>query len=132
MKRWALIENNTVSAVVEQESSPAIIGEWVEITNESVGPGFLFNDGVFSQKQEKTSRIVTKIEMLTKRMTLQEFSGILTAAKTDAQVEAWKYVFDCASEVDLDSDNTKNGIAMFVAKGLISPERGEEILSLPI
>lgn len=77
-------------------------------------------------------RIITKVAMLTKRLTTAEFVGILTAAKTDPAIEAWKYVFDAATQVDLDSQNTKDGMSLLVAKGLLTQARADAILTAPV
>lgn len=77
-------------------------------------------------------RIVTKVSFLTKRLTMQEFVDILTSAKTDPAIEAWKYVFDSSTQVDLDSKNTRDGIALLVSKGLLTQERMDQILNSPV
>jgi hypothetical protein len=43
--RWALIENNVVANVVEQDTQPQIEGLWVECGN--AGPRMEYIDGVF-------------------------------------------------------------------------------------
>jgi hypothetical protein len=77
-------------------------------------------------------RIITKVAMLTRRLTQAEFVGILTAAKTDVAIEAWKYVFDAANTIDLDSQNTKDGMALLVSKKLLTQARADEILNTPV
>lgn len=76
--------------------------------------------------------IITKVAMLTRRLTTAEFVGILTAAKTDPAIEAWKYVFDAAAQVDLDAQNTKDGMALLVAKNLLTQARADAILTDPV
>lgn len=71
--------------------------------------------------------VITKLALLD-RMTDAEFSTILTAAKTDADVEVWKTRFDAATSIDLNSDRTKLGFAMLVTKNLLTQERATEIL----
>ena len=66
------------------------------------------------------------------RFTDPEFVGILTAAKTDTDVEAWKTRFDVATSIDLDNDRTKSGFDMLVTKGLLTQERATVILTAPI
>lgn len=90
------------------------------------------NDLIITNPTIITSNIVTKIAFLTTRLTVQEFTGILVAAKTDPVIEAWKYIFDLATQVDLDSQNTKDGMALLVAKGLLTQERADAILSSPV
>jgi len=47
MKRWALIDGNIVSMIVEQATQPQVFGTWVECPN-NVGPGWVYENGVFS------------------------------------------------------------------------------------
>ena len=75
--------------------------------------------------------IITRLALLD-RMTDAEFSGILAAAKTDTDVEAWKTRFDVATSIDLDSDRTKSGFDMLVTKNLLTQERTTKILTDPI
>ncbi len=76
--------------------------------------------------------IITKVAMLTSRFTNAEFVGILTAAKTDPAIEAWKYVFDAASTIDLDAQNTRDGMALLVSKNLLTQARADAILNDPV
>lgn len=46
MTRWALIQGIVVANVVEQDSPPAIPGQWVECGD--AGPGWHYVEGVFS------------------------------------------------------------------------------------
>lgn len=75
--------------------------------------------------------VITKLALLN-RMTDIEFAGILTTAKTDANVEVWKTRFDVATNIDLDSDRTKSGFDMLVTKNLLTQERVTKILTDPI
>jgi hypothetical protein len=77
-------------------------------------------------------RIITKVAMLTRRLTQAEFVGILIAAKSDPAIEAWKYVFDAANTIDLDGQNTREGMALLVRKGLLTQERADQILNAPV
>lgn len=75
--------------------------------------------------------IITRLALLD-RMTDVEFSGILAAAKTDTDVEAWKTRFDVATSIDLDNDRTKTGIDMLVIKTLLTEARATAILTNPV
>lgn len=46
MKRWALIQGETVSLVTEQDSKPTISGTWVECPI-NVGPTWRYENGEF-------------------------------------------------------------------------------------
>lgn len=132
MKRWALIERGVVANVVEQDSEPSIGGVWLDITGQPVGPGFTYDGTNFAPAVVVEPRIITKVSMLTRRLTQAEFVGILVAAKTDPAIEAWKYVFDAASQVDLDSQNTRDGMALLVSKKLLTQARATAILEAPV
>jgi hypothetical protein len=130
MKRWALIEGNIVANVVEQDIEPTIGGQWVDITGQHVGPGDSYAAGVFTPAAPPPP-IITKIAMLT-RLTDAEYVGILTAAKTDVAVEAWKAKFDAAGTINLDDQRTKDGIALLVTKNLLTQARADAILTGPV
>lgn len=112
---------------------------WIDLTNVDPQPGlgWSYSEGVFTPPPAPAAppplpNVITKVSMLTRRLTTAEFVGILTAAKTDPAIEAWKYVFDAASQVDLDSQNTKDGMALLVAKGLLTQARADAILTAPV
>ena len=83
------------------------------------------------QEQPVLPNVITKLALLD-RMTDAEFSGILAAAKTDTDVEAWKTRFDVATSIDFDSDRTKAGFDMLVTKSLLTQERATAILTNPV
>jgi hypothetical protein len=63
------------------------------------------------------------------RFTHPEFIGILNAAKTDVDVEAWLFRFNNADNPILTTDpRTIQGVESFVVKQLITQQRAEEIL----
>ena len=86
---------------------------------------------IVPQEQPVLPNVITKLALLD-RMTDAEFSAILTAAKTDTNVEAWKTRFDVATNIDLDSDRTKSGFDMLVSKALLTQERATAILTNPV
>ena len=133
MKRWANLIDSILTLVVEQEDQPILEGIWIDITNENVGPGYSYNDGVFTEPVPVIpSAIITKIALLN-RMTDAEFIGIINAAKTDAEVELWKTRFDNATTIDLnDGSRVVAGFPMLVTKALLTQARATEILTAPI
>jgi hypothetical protein len=134
MNRWALIEGDIVANVVEQDDEPSIGGTWVDITGRFVGPGYTYDGTNFAPPPPPPPepRVITKVSMLTRRLAQAEFVGILAAAKTDVAIEAWKYVFDAASTIDLDGQNTRDGMTLLVSKGLLTQARADEILDSPV
>lgn len=130
MNRWALIEGTVVANVVEQEDTPQIGGTWVNITGRHVGPGDTYVNGVFTPVPPPPP-IITKIAMLT-RLTDAEYVGILTAAKTDVEVEGWLGRFNAATTINLDDSRTVAGMSMLVSKNLLTQARATAILTDPV
>lgn len=137
-KRFAIINyDNIVENIAIADD--AFNSTWFDITSIDPQPGigWIYNEGVFVPPFEPSRvsllpNIITKVAMLTGRLTQAEFVSILTAAKMDPAVEAWKYVFDSSTQVDLDSKNTKDGIALLVSKSLLTQERADKILTDPV
>jgi hypothetical protein len=76
------------------------------------------------------ARITTRYKFLN-RFTMTELAAILTAAKTDAIVEAIMKKLEAVkdNEVDLDDPQTSGGVDTLIAKGLIDPSRRADILA---
>jgi hypothetical protein len=74
--------------------------------------------------------IISKVAMIS-RFTNAEYIGILTAKKTDVEVEAWYDVFNAASIVDLQDLITIDGIKFLVGKNLLTQDRANTILTTP-
>lgn len=66
------------------------------------------------------------------RMTDAEYVGVLSAAKADVEVAAWVETFNMVSQIDLDNQRTKDGVANLVSKNLLTQERATEILTAPV
>lgn len=73
-------------------------------------------------------RILTHREFL-KRITAQEFKSIRQAAKSNADVDMFMYLFERSSVVDLDDPDTAAGVQMLEAYGLLAIGRATEILA---
>lgn len=74
--------------------------------------------------------IITKVSTIS-RFTPQEYVGIVSATKTDAEVQAWYDLFQAASKVDLQDERTVAGIKALVPKNLITQARADAILTTP-
>lgn len=98
------------------------------------GPGWTYKDGVFSPPViivPVLPNIITKLAMID-RFTEAEYEGVLTAAKTDVQVQGWLDRFNVSNQINLDDSRTINGINLLVSKNLLTQERGNEILTAPV
>lgn len=136
MKRWALVENELVSNVVEQDNQPEIEGVWIEIPDGKAGPGWKYIDGKFINPNPPLPpmplpNVISKVAFRF-RMTDAEYVGVLNAAKTDVEVEAWVETFNMVSRINLDDQRTKDGVAKLVSKNLLTQARADEILTAPV
>ena len=137
-KRFAILNAASIVenvALAEDSLDPA----WIDLTDIDPQPGigWSYTEGAFTPPPAPPPpppepRIITKVAMLTRRLAQAEFVGILAAAKTDVAIEAWKYVFDAASTIDLDGQNTRGGMTLLVSKGLLTQARADEILGAPV
>lgn len=76
-------------------------------------------------------RIVTRLAVVN-RFTDAEYIAILTAAKTDVAVQAWKERLDLATQIDLDNERTRAGAALLVSKSLLTQARADALLDDPV
>jgi hypothetical protein len=75
--------------------------------------------------------VITKIAMIT-RFSDAEYTGILSAAKTDVEVQGWLDRFYAANNIDLTDGRTVAGVNMMVSKGLLTQPRADAILNDPV
>lgn len=81
--------------------------------------------------QPAPAPIITKIAMLT-RFTDAEYVGILTAAKTDVEIEGWLGRFNAANTINLEDSRTIAGMDLLVTKNLLTQSRETQILTDPV
>lgn len=74
--------------------------------------------------------VVTKVAMIS-RFTPSEYVGIVSATKTDVNMQAWYDLFQAASIVDLLDQRTVEGINYMVGANLLTQSRADEILTTP-
>jgi hypothetical protein len=74
---------------------------------------------------------ITRLAMID-RFSDAEYTGILTAAKTDVEVQGWLDRFYAVSKIALKDSRTIDGINMMVSKNLLTQPRAEAILTDPV
>ena len=138
-KRFAIIDGaDCVCNVVLGDDPLDAGGLWVDLTGLDPEPsiGWSYVNGVFIAPPPPSPpipepNIITKIAMIT-RFTDSEFVGILTAAKTDPEVEGWYARFSAANTINLDDARTVSGVNMLVNKTLLTQARATAILTDPV
>lgn len=66
------------------------------------------------------------------RLTDAEYVGILSAAKTDVEVQAWVETFNMVTQINLNDARTVSGVQTLVSKNLLTQERATDILTAPV
>ena len=137
-KKYAIIFGDVVDGVVLSDAPHNLDQNeiWVDVTDRTDGGpywGWTYNNGVFSPPPppDPLPNIITKVAFRF-RFTDAEYAGIITTAKTDAEVQVWYDTFNMVATIDLDNQRTKDGIANLVSKNLLTQARATEILTLPV
>jgi hypothetical protein len=135
MGRYAVVKNTIVDNIAIADGPLETDGTWVCVDDvvPQPGPGWSYDGENFAPPPPPPPlpNIITKLAMID-RFTEAEYEGVLTAAKTDVQVQGWLDRFYAANQIDLDDDRTVSGIDLLVSKDLLTEERGQEILTNPV
>jgi hypothetical protein len=135
MSRYAVIKGTLIDNVVIADNPLDIGGKWICLDNISPEPciGWSYDGENFAPPPPPPPlpNIITKLAMID-RFTETEYENVLTAAKTDVQVQGWLDRFAAANQINLDDSRTVSGIDLLVSKNLLTQERGQEILTNPV
>jgi hypothetical protein len=125
MKRWALIEDNIVGTVVEQETKPLIEGNWVECEL-GFGPGWRYIDNSFMPPIPNPV-ILNKLQVI--ELLANDYNTIVSTSKTDVDVEVWLERFRLTELFNLSDNKVINDIQFLVTKNLINQQKANLILT---
>ena len=142
MKRWALIRGNEVANVVEQDSTPAIGGQWVDVTGQSVGPGHLHSGGVFSAPPEPVRELITteafwdrftQGEMVDYDVAMQHDPAASNNAKKDAaKLRIFRRDTGEAGYRNLTKAKVRSFVQALETAGILAAGRAAVILDTPV
>lgn len=137
MKKWGYIKisSGVCINVVESEFKPTEVQnnnyDWVEIdpSNGGFGHSYDFKTKVWTKiPEEKPPTILSRLKLIEEFKT--SYANILTAAKTDVNVEVWLEKFRLQDSFLLSDENVKEQINFLVTKKLLSRTEADRILSL--
>jgi hypothetical protein len=138
MSLYAVIKGEVVDGIVISDGPLETDGIWVCVddVDPQPGPNWSYDGENFAPPPPPPPppplpNIITKLAMID-RFTEAEYEGVLTAAKTDVQVQGWLDRFAAANQINLDDSRTVSGIDLLVSKNLLTQERGQEILTNPV
>lgn len=140
-KIFAITRGQNVENLVVSEAPLVSEGEvWVEVTDMVPRPdtSWKYVSGNFVSPHkpdivlpDAIPQVISKVAFRF-RLTDAEYVGIISAAKTDAEVTAWVETFNMVTQIDLNAQRTKDGVANLVSKNLLTQERATEILTTPV
>jgi hypothetical protein len=135
MGLYAVIKGNIVDGIAIADAPLETDGVWVCVDglDPQPGPNWTYDGSTFSPPPPPPPlpNIITKLAMID-RFTEAEYEGVLTAAKTDVQVQGWLDRFNVSNQINLEDSRTVSGINLLVSKNLLTQERGQEILTDPV
>jgi hypothetical protein len=137
MALYAVIKGEIVDGIAVRDESPCLKPNWICVDgmDPMPGPYWTYKDGVFTPPviipPPALPNIITKLAMID-RFAEAEYEGILTAAKTDIQVQGWLDRFNVSNQINLEDSRTISGIDLLVSKNLLTQERADEILTAPV
>lgn len=135
MNRYALIQNGKIANVVEQDSTPTIEGQWIEVVG-AYGPGDIYSNGVFSKAPTPAAiRHITPLAFLTRFTDAEAIT--IDLASIGATVEAAsmrRYLakVNAAKHVDLDRADTRAGVQALQTATILAVGRAAIILDAAI
>lgn len=132
-KKFAVIKGDIVDGIALSEAPLETDGTWIDVTdmNPQPGPRWTYKNGIFLPPVDPPVPVIwriSKVAMIS-RFTSQEYVGIVSATKTDVEVQAWYDLFQAASLVDLQDARTVAGVNSLVGKSLLTQARADEILT---
>lgn len=138
MALYAIVKGAVVDGIAVADSPLVTDGEWINLdgVDPMPGPGWIYENGIFSLPPDPLPppllpNVITKLAMID-RFTEAEYEGVLTAAKSDVQVQGWLDRFAAANQINLDDSRTVSGIDLLVAKNLLTQDRADHILTDPV
>lgn len=135
----SIIKDGKVENIIVVDEESELLNEnpeWVFIGENSlgVGIGWSYDGSAFVPPPPPPPPpprwVISKVAMIS-RFTSQEYLGVISAAKTDVEVQAWYDLFQATMRVDLKDQRIVDGINLLATKNLLTSERAAEILNTP-
>lgn len=136
MSYFALVLDGVVRNVAISEGMPPaeLVGEWVHIPDDQLRPGpfWLYEDGVFKEPPPEPTpplppKTISRLEVI--NLLGDDYAAIITAGKTDVNVEIWLEKFRLQNVFTPSKTETQELFQFLVTKNLITQEKLETILN---
>ena len=99
------------------------------IENGDAGAGDTFDGTNFTRPAKPAIKQKLTHRAFLKRLTIKEFKDIRQAAKNNADVDMFLYLFERAQEIDLADPDTVAGLQMLESAGILNAGRAAEIVA---
>lgn len=136
MKRWALIVEEKIETVTEQESMPCIPGEWLDITDVAVGPGWRRDGDVWLPPTVERKTILTPREFIlllgsnyAAIQRLRDENALLPPDQKSYDLVRLFAIWDATTYIDLSDPDLVAAFESFVGLGIITQEEADGILA---
>ncbi len=122
-----LADDDTVTSIVELPDDGSVPdGRWAKVRpGQAVEPGWIASpDGTFAPRVV----VLTPLQFIS-RLTIAEKVAIAQASVSDPSVAVWQMTMLAAGEIRSDDSRTEEGLAFAVAKGLLTAERAQAVMT---
>ncbi|WP_313369160.1 hypothetical protein [Achromobacter animicus] len=130
MNMWARVESGVVVEVTEIDPADRFHPDLMWLASpKGVQPGYSYVDGKFkAPSKEDFLRVRFSPREYIKRFTFEEQVAVRQAQLVDMEVGLVYDDFNRAEFINIEDPSVSAGIDLYVAKGLLSPERRDELL----
>ena len=136
MKRWALIVEEKIETVTEQESMPCIPGEWLDVTDVAVGPCWRRDGDEWLPPTMERKTILTHREFIillgphyAAIERLRDTNAALPPDQKNYDLVRLFAIWDAASYIDLADADLVAAFAAFVGLGIMTQAAVDGILA---
>lgn len=130
-KKYAVIIGNMVDGIAIADTPLDTGHPWIDVTelNPLPGPGWTYIDGVFSLPVQSppAPKVYTRLELI--NVLGSDYNAIVTASKTDVDVEVWLERFRLQESFNVLDNNFISDVNFLATKTLITQEKANTILS---
>lgn len=135
MNRWAMIQNDAIVTITAQNSTPLISGEWVDVTDIAVGPGWRRDGDEWLPPTMERKTILTHREFIillgphyAAIERLRDTNATLPPDQKNYDLARLFALWDAAAYIDLADADLAEAFAAFVGLGIMTQEDVDGIL----
>lgn len=136
MNRWAMIQNDAIVTITAQNSTPLISGEWVDVTDIAVGPGWRRDGDEWLPPTMERKTILTHREFIillgphyAAIERLRDTNALLPPDQKNYDLARLFALWDAASYIDLADEDLAAAFEAFVGLGIMTQAAVDGVLA---